>query len=667
MGRYRTTMKDLLEKVYKEDGHQDVSSSKRMCRTIVEDAQQIESKLNTMSPEDSLDTWWTNKLAVSANNLNKARDYIVNDVQEAKMVSDISGISITALRKEARKFNIKVDRVTPGGPFGAEYEVTFDGSEQNLIRYAKEHLGFDDKPGTFSQLKKHLAMEEKDIEEISDKLKLKVLGRKIARLKDKFLKKAIPGTGAMFAQKEEVELDEGKMKTIATMFDQGKSASEIAKALKLPVSTVKQILGEDVKEEVMLEFSDAMLDKLAREYKPLQGKTISIDQANKLRKIFDRIPDRALDALRRKKIPFLSGLALSRMVQKGMPVKEELEETPQGFALVQKAKEIAKKMANNYSGAVKEIEKLQKGLSNNSSVKDALMKANESLEEKIKPFMISYSKQGKHAGFKDANSLPEIQKMAQDLRKRGFTIDKMGRYNPPVKEETIDEANIDVDNVKKGDSEKEKELKIKLDKEKDQDALEKQLIAAQGQINILKQKLENEKNKALKPEPNRETGEVPLTVGVAYKHFQDKAKKEVKKEELEEADLTKPEIKKVHKLADKLPKDSFRDRYGKKQGDSVRYATATKMVKKKLGIKEDRRLYVETIAGLKKKAEKSGMPYSILKKVYDRGMAAWKGGHRPGATQQQWAFARVNSFVTKSSGTWGGADKDLAAKVRGSK
>ena len=35
--------------------------------------------------------------------------------------------------------------------------------------------------------------------------------------------------------------------------------------------------------------------------------------------------------------------------------------------------------------------------------------------------------------------------------------------------------------------------------------------------------------------------------------------------------------------------------------------------------------------------------------------------------QVQWAFARVNSFVTKSSGTWGGADKDLAKQVRGSK
>jgi len=73
----------------------------------------------------------------------------------------------------------------------------------------------------------------------------------------------------------------------------------------------------------------------------------------------------------------------------------------------------------------------------------------------------------------------------------------------------------------------------------------------------------------------------------------------------------------------------------------------------------------EKIEGLVNKAEKSGMPYSILKKVYDRGMAAYKTGHRPGTTAQQWAFARVNSFVTKSSGTWGKADKDLAKQVRG--
>ena len=69
--------------------------------------------------------------------------------------------------------------------------------------------------------------------------------------------------------------------------------------------------------------------------------------------------------------------------------------------------------------------------------------------------------------------------------------------------------------------------------------------------------------------------------------------------------------------------------------------------------------------GVKKKAAKSGMPYGILMKVYNRGMAAWRTGHRPGTTPQQWGMARVNSFVTKSSGTWGKADSDLASKVRG--
>ena len=72
----------------------------------------------------------------------------------------------------------------------------------------------------------------------------------------------------------------------------------------------------------------------------------------------------------------------------------------------------------------------------------------------------------------------------------------------------------------------------------------------------------------------------------------------------------------------------------------------------------------EKIAGLVKKSDKSNISYGILKKVYDRGMAAWKTGHRPGTTPQQWAFARVNSFITKGSGTWGKADKDLASQVR---
>jgi len=53
-----------------------------------------------------------------------------------------------------------------------------------------------------------------------------------------------------------------------------------------------------------------------------------------------------------------------------------------------------------------------------------------------------------------------------------------------------------------------------------------------------------------------------------------------------EADLSKSQVKMVHKTADKMPKKDFMKRYGK-DGDSVRYATATNMVKKKLGIGEE--------------------------------------------------------------------------------
>ena len=53
-----------------------------------------------------------------------------------------------------------------------------------------------------------------------------------------------------------------------------------------------------------------------------------------------------------------------------------------------------------------------------------------------------------------------------------------------------------------------------------------------------------------------------------------------------EADLSKSQVKMVHKKADDLPKKDFIKRYGK-DGDSVRYATATNIVKKKLGIEEE--------------------------------------------------------------------------------
>ena len=73
--KYYPKLKEEVE--INEDGHQDVASAIRQCKTITEDAMQILQKLQTMSPEDALPTWWTNKLAVASNSMNKIRDYLL--------------------------------------------------------------------------------------------------------------------------------------------------------------------------------------------------------------------------------------------------------------------------------------------------------------------------------------------------------------------------------------------------------------------------------------------------------------------------------------------------------------------------------------------------------------------------------------------------------------
>tara|TARA_B100000579_G_scaffold166313_1_gene135123 strand:- start:985 stop:1287 length:303 start_codon:yes stop_codon:yes gene_type:complete len=62
----------------KEDGHTDIPSAIRKLKTSIEDANNIMNKLNSMSEEQSLPSWWTDKITLSANYLNKARDYILN-------------------------------------------------------------------------------------------------------------------------------------------------------------------------------------------------------------------------------------------------------------------------------------------------------------------------------------------------------------------------------------------------------------------------------------------------------------------------------------------------------------------------------------------------------------------------------------------------------------
>ena len=347
--------------------------------------------------------------------------------------------------------------------------------------------------------------------------------------------------------------------------------------------------------------------------------------------------------------------------------EETLDEKTYGWTLVSKAKDLAKKYANNYTKAVDEIEKLEKGLSKNPTVEKELMKYNEDTQrpspakpnskelEEADNYPTSDVNKDKHASYKDP---------------------KKGEKKVVDPEPKIQQTEKNIDEVKLGDVYKMQQKGASIGDIAKAFKLDNKTVKSILGEETLEEKTYDEKD--------IDKFHTALDK-IVHKHF-GHSSDEKKKEKMDE------------KVADSIIKD-LQKAYGDLKGKTISPEMANKISKhldqpsydlnvlrqlnkadipfistiarnkiyKKTGKFEDRRLYVEGIAGLQKKADKSGMPYNILKQVYDRGMAAWKSGHRPGASQQQWAFARVNSFITKSSGTWGGADKDLAAKVKGSK
>ncbi len=70
-----------------------------------------------------------------------------------------------------------------------------------------------------------------------------------------------------------------------------------------------------------------------------------------------------------------------------------------------------------------------------------------------------------------------------------------------------------------------------------------------------------------------------------------------------------------------------------------------------------------TVKSLKDRAKVTGVPLKYLQESYDRGMAAWRTGHRPGATQQQWGYARVSSLLMCGK-THYTTDSDLVRKAK---
>ena len=104
----------------------------------------------------------------------------------------------------------------------------------------------------------------------------------------------------------------------------------------------------------------------------------------------------------------------------------------------------------------------------------------------------------------------------------------------------------------------------------------------------------------------------------------------------------------------------YHDMYGEASSPAQQAAIAINMKKRGVKPKNEEVELDEGAAdtSLSAKAAKSGISVGTLRKVYNRGVAAWNSGHRPGTTPAQWGHARVNSYITKGK-TYHTADKDL--------
>ncbi|MEY2925093.1 MAG: hypothetical protein RLZZ337_1641 [Bacteroidota bacterium] len=70
--------KDGKFRMIEKDGHTDGASAINACKTIMSHCQMI---LDNVDPEQSLPTWWTNKLAISEYEVVSAANYLSNGLE----------------------------------------------------------------------------------------------------------------------------------------------------------------------------------------------------------------------------------------------------------------------------------------------------------------------------------------------------------------------------------------------------------------------------------------------------------------------------------------------------------------------------------------------------------------------------------------------------------
>src|SRR5210317_1800551 len=154
---------------------------------------------------------------------------------------------------------------------------------------------------------------------------------------------------------------------------------------------------------------EAIVDKATQLASMLQGKS---DEGNPLEAWVQSKITKAKD--------YINSVSDYLTYNPDMKQNEEVNESPEGWALVSKAKDLAKKFANNITKAVAEIEKLEKGLSKNPTVDAELRKYNEETSKELQ--------KDRTDNYKDKNKELEEKFTVQITKKDGTTME-LGRYN----------------------------------------------------------------------------------------------------------------------------------------------------------------------------------------------------------------------------------------------
>ena len=92
-----------------EDGHTDVASAERKLKLIMKDAMDTLNALRSLSNEDSLPSWWTDKITLAKDYVGKSRDYIMNPAESVNEgnLDKIASTLVADLNKEFTRYNPK--------------------------------------------------------------------------------------------------------------------------------------------------------------------------------------------------------------------------------------------------------------------------------------------------------------------------------------------------------------------------------------------------------------------------------------------------------------------------------------------------------------------------------------------------------------------------------